>query len=359
MNIVEGFFVGNLGDDLFLYMLGKNFPNTQFTLMTSPYLLDFYKEIGNFKLYQYPIEKKLSKILPVPVTAWIYKLHHKKNENFILLGGSVFMNHTYSREQYVYRYFDVLTSKQSFVIGSNFGPVKDQPLKKWYSHLLPKFDWISWRDRASFALKLTGKNQHFFPDIVLGLDADEVEVNDRRPYVLINVMSLPDDEYNFDEKNAYFKHFQELILDALHQGFDVDLVSIGGETDYQLASELKSHYKANQHVRNIRYVNIPQILTEFKGATEIIATRYHAMILAWVFERPVHVYTYSSKTRNFITTWYPNQANTSIRDIGQNTSWPKMTKIDASRLKNLRNESKKHFESLGSRLNKVGSLKDE
>lgn len=355
MNIVEGFFVGNLGDDLFLYILGRKFPQQHFYITTTHELIGFYQQFGSFDLYKYPVEKKLSRIFPPRVLANIYNMLHGRNDNYILLGGSVFMDHQYSKQQYHYRKFDLLTSKRAYVIGSNFGPVVKQPLQKWYAKLLPHFDWVSWRDKASFDLQLTKTNQNFFPDVVLGLDTEKINLPERSPYMIINIMDLPDIDFSPVEKETYIKQLCAIATSALKKGLNVDLVSIGGKADTQVAANMKNKYfLTNKSVSLVGYKDIQQILEEFKGAKEVIATRYHAMILAWVFERPVHVYTYSSKTRNFISSWLPSQTSTNIKKIEQHFSVPTLTTIKHDDLVYLKEASKQHFSDLTKRFDEIG-----
>jgi len=83
-NVVDGYFVGNLGDDLFLRVLAERFPNTQFEIQTSEKMFEFYEGFGDFVKYKSPIQKKLLRFFPAWLMSRMFKATHEKYNTSLL-----------------------------------------------------------------------------------------------------------------------------------------------------------------------------------------------------------------------------------------------------------------------------------
>ncbi|TVV26442.1 polysaccharide pyruvyl transferase family protein [Weissella cibaria] len=235
-------------------------------------------------------------------------------------------------------------SDNAFVIGSNFGPVYNQPMIQWYKKVFQNFDFVTWRDTTSEKKELIdARKQTTLPDVVLGLNVDNVATIDGQ-FVLFNLMNIGDVTENTDTINEYLKSVVFNIKLLVSQGERVKLVSIDKDgNDKKFVSRVKREF----------FSNVDQVLSLFKSSKAVVATRYHSLILAWLFEKPVVSIAYSDKTTNFINTWYPQQKVITLDELSEKMDIGVMqeTEIPVEKLTFLKTQAKKHFDSLGAALN--------
>lgn len=355
-NVVDGYFVGNLGDDLFLRVLAERFPNTQFEIQTSEKMFEFYEGFGDFMKYKSPIQKKLLRFFPAWLMARMFKATHEKYNTYTLLGGSLFMDVDSAPLNKRIRDFYGQVSDNAFVIGSNFGPVYNQPMIQWYKKVFQNFDFVTWRDTTSEKKELIdARKQTTLPDVVLGLNVDNVATIDGQ-FVLFNLMNIGDVTENTDTINEYLKSVVFNIKLLVSQGERVKLVSIDKDgNDKKFVSRVKCEFFSNvDQVTVSEYIEVDQVLSLFKSSKSVVATRYHSLILAWLFEKPVVSIAYSDKTTNFINTWYPQQKVITLDELSEKMDLGVMqeTAIPVEKLTFLKTQAKKHFDSLGAALNR-------
>lgn len=117
--------------------------------------------------------------------------------------------------------------------------------------------------------------------------------------------------------------------------------------DLDVAKEIKrkllknnSEYKDKVHLYS--YENIDYSLKLIRESEAIIATRYHAMILGWLYQKPMFVVSYSNKINNVILDIFPEQSSIDFyKDI-------KFNKIKSENLMEVRKKATLHFKYLDS-----------
>lgn len=272
-----------------------------------------------------------------------------------LLGGSLFMDVDSAPLYKRIRDFYGQVSDNAFVIGSNFGPVYNQPMIQWYKKVFQNFDFVTWRDTTSEKKELIdARKQTTLPDVVLGLNVDNVATIDGQ-FVLFNLMNIGDVTENTDTINEYLKSVVFNIKLLVSQGERVKLVSIDKDgNDKKFVSRVKREFFSNvDQVTVAEYIEVDQVLSLFKSSKAVVATRYHSLILAWLFEKPVVSIAYSDKTTNFINTWYPQQKVITLDELSEKMDIGVMqeTEIPVEKLTFLKTQAKKNFDSLGAALN--------
>ncbi len=100
--------------------------------------------------------------------------------------------------------------------------------------------------------------------------------------------------------------------------------------------------------KNIEVYNhhdIYKSITVLQNSTKIVASRYHAMILGWIFEKPTFVMSYSLKMNSVIEDLFPEQEVFSVIDDSISNNY-EYSIMDRKKLKLIVKESEKNFSVL-------------
>lgn len=341
---VEGYFVQNFGDDLFLKVLLQEAPNLSYRIEVPKSYVKFYKSSFGIEVRPRGWSHYIKSYVTHKITVPLARLMHFGSSGFILLGGSMFIERSSSRPMINLRMFLSRMSLKKYVIGSNFGSFESHEFVNRYAQYFSDFDRVTWRDEASYSLFTNSKiKDELLPDVVLALDIDEIEKT-RENYVVVNVMDLS----RFDDVTVqrYTSFIVTQIKTLRDKGHEVHIVSINREEgDETVAQELKSHFfSMDNFVSVITYSDINSMIEEFAHAKQILATRFHAMIMGWIFKKPTFVISYDIKTVNFINTWNNKQTVESVySDLNTN---PIFVTIEADVLNKLSVDAKNHFSAL-------------
>ena len=158
-------------------------------------------------------------------------------------------------------------------------------------------------------------NVRYAPDVVLGLEND-IKKNTENPYVAVSAIDLL---YTDISRNSGLKkhaeYYENIILEALVQlvdkGFDVKFVPFSKlQNDMLISNKLKQKLlklRENANVDILEQYSTESILEVIKDSSYLLSTRYHAMILGWVYGIKQQVLSYSDKTENVIRDLFPQQ----------------------------------------------------
>ncbi|MBJ7633570.1 polysaccharide pyruvyl transferase family protein [Weissella confusa] len=305
---VEGYFVKNLGDDLFLKVLLQESQNNTYEIEVSKQYFDFYDASFDIDVKKRGLVRSLASYVPYQFTRLFTNLIGFKYTGYILLGGSMFIEKNTSLIMLNRRMLNTRMSQHSFVIGANFGPYVTDEFLEWYSAFFKGFKRVSWRDLNSYEL-FNGEhlNQVVLPDVVLGMDVAEYD-DTNLGYDLINIMNM--DRFDEDVKRLYQRFIMNQVFASIQKKRSVHLVSINEAEGDDAAADFfkKEFFSENSYVTVIKYESLNAMISEFAHANQILATRFHAMILGWLFQKPTFVIAYSEKTTQFIESWNPEQA---------------------------------------------------
>lgn len=343
-NCIRAFVKGNLGDDLFIYTLCKRYPNQKFVICGEEKYKYLFNNISNLKYIAEDsfFRKWLFRAIKLP--AWLtnkvcekfkinkcFRYYHSNtfvyehSKNNILVSGSIFMelgegfvmNPYYKGEIKYY-------GKHPYVMGCNFGPYRTKAYKAFYKKCFQSAAQVSFRDEYSYSLFEDLNNTSFAPDILFNVDTKGVKVSDEKDYVLISVLNPCKDDTtggnklveNYIEKMAVISdkliNSEKKILFMGFCEFQGD-----GEIISRIIKKMKKTEDMNGSVKNIKVVKYPEITVEealgyIKNSEFVIATRYHAMILAEVFNKPVLPVVYNEKMVHVIEDITPSMEYISI-----------------------------------------------
>lgn len=308
---LEMYLQHNLGDDLFLYIIAKRYPNCKFTI--DYYDHDYKKFIGKFKNIETRVTLKNRILRKLKIRDYINNIEHivSRNDVLVFLSGSYFMEPSHGKVVLDMRnkLIDAFKSegKPVYILGTNFGPYKSQNFYNNYKELFKKCDDVCFRDEYSYNLFKKLKNVRKANDIVLGLDVDNYKKNKKQKQKIVG-FSIIDMEnkigmsqYGEDYINSTKKSIEMFIK----KGYKCILMSFcEKENDLKIINKIISlvdnAVKDKIYIYEYKYdleeaINLISIFDVF------IAARFHANILGLLLDIPTIPIIYSKKTMNVLT----------------------------------------------------------
>lgn len=349
---VDGYWETNLGDDLFLYIIAKKYSRINFFITSTRDNYRVFNNIKNINLIEQkrtPIRRflnSMSRGVKCPLVGSIYSKSielSKRYPAYLELGGSLFilpkngdLDVNYKKRTIISKHTD-----KYVIMGSNFGPYFSNKQLKAYRKLFTSVKGVSFRDKASYNLFSDIESVSYYPDVVFNLNVEESQIKSKN-YTLFSVINT--DKYGKDVDAKYTQFVIDQVKKEILSGNSVVLMSFCvSEGDTTKAKEiLRKMSMWQDDITIMEHSDIEESLSVIKNAKKLFATRYHAMILGWLFNKPTFVVSYSSKTENVIKTYNPEQPYRKIREIKRNDEI-EYYRIEKSRLILLREQAKKHF----------------
>ena len=170
---VDAYLAQNLGDDLFIDILTKRYPNHKFLAISKKqckHNLKNLKVVSNSYLYRtvkkFQLEKYLANMCDVVVS----------------IGGSMYMENNDNTRDFS------LGKNKRYILGTNFGPYQT---KEYYNNLKKVFknaEDVCFREKYSYDLFKDLPNVRYAPDIVFSMNTSNVNVTNRKK-AIISVIS--------------------------------------------------------------------------------------------------------------------------------------------------------------------------
>lgn len=306
--LVKAYAHMNLGDDLFIKMLCERYKETKFYLFAT----ERYTKVDGFRLDNLTIEYNNSlykKILTRIGRAFnipniLEDRCAKSVDGVVNIGGSIFIENDFSQEDLNVRVRNLENGKNYFILGSNFGPYKTESFKETYNKFFKECRDVCFRDTKSYELFKELENVRVGQDIVFSLDEEKIEPSETKGYNLISVI-LPSRRKGLERSEGeYFQRLKDIVIESVKAGERVKLISFCEDEGDELAIDKLLSMIPNEYGRNIsKYFykgDINEALRVIKGAKRVIATRFHAMILGFVFKKPVFPICYNEKMENVL-----------------------------------------------------------
>lgn len=309
----------NLGDDLFIKILCERYPNTQFLLYAPSEYKDTLENIGNisifssnkllYRLFNYTM--RLSKM-----NTSIQGLISGYADAIVHIGGSIFMQK--GKWTGVKGEKKKPINKPFYVLGANFGPYQEEQFYKDHYNLFQQYKDVCFRDTYSYELFKELNNVRMADDIVFQL-SNKRKVS-KKSTVVISVIKPSYRENLSSYDKAYFKKIKELAVYFSERGYEIVLMSFCENEGDKEAIEKIMNEIPKEHLNRVNSYyykfNIEEALDIIASSSFVIATRFHAMILGWVFNKPVFPIAYSEKMNNV------------MKDLGYKGSYISLKEID-------------------------------
>lgn len=327
----------NLGDNLFIYILLKRYPDIDFYIQVQD---EEYKKIyKGFKNIHFLDEPRNVRIVDV-----------NKYDAFIYVGGSIFMESEYAiHEMKEFNYLINLcigNDKKFFYMSSNFGPYKT----KEYVNLARenfKISEICFRDKESYKQFQDIKTVKYAPDMAFSLDMPNVKKE--KNSIGISVINLENRGNLRHKQQIYEDLIKRIIIKFAKRGYKVRMFSFSQfeQDDKAIERILKTvpeEYKANV---TTKYFNcdIEEYLNDYARMEYMVCTRFHSMVLSILCKQKIFNLTYSKKQDNVIK---DNRLFWNYKKIKDLTFDTKVRKINFTKVgqAKLRRGSQKQFDNL-------------
>jgi len=295
----------NLGDDLFIKILCDRYPKVLFILFAPKEYKISFKDTNNLKIipnnsiiirginfiFRYLTMNDVCKILVA-----------KFCDAVVTIGGSIFMqSENWLKERNHIKRLEI-KDKPRFILGANFGPFSDPEYVTFYKQIFRESTDICFRDKYSFELFKDLSNVRLADDIVFQLNTQNSEKNIKNILISVIKPSFRKQLINFDY--LYYKKIRDIAISFIKKGYNITFISFcESEGDKEaIESILKTipYDYLNSVSKHLYKFNMAATLNLIATSEFVIATRFHSMILGWVYNKPVFPIIYSNKMINVI-----------------------------------------------------------
>lgn len=316
---LSGYWKKNLGDDLFVKTICQRYPNTNFFLETNSENKNVFSMIKNLTIIDLndDFTSRLKRKLLNPFRSFTNYYQVAQNVPiYVEIGGSIFILSDISNAKKDLKKRKRIReiAQKYFVIGSNFGPFINEKQLNDYSNFFKQTDGVVFRDIVSYNLFKDLGNIKIAPDAVLSLK-HEVKKTDSN-YVVVSIINLKNrDNITEDMVKVYEQNIIESCLYFLKNNKKVVLFGFCEyENDIEVMERILEKIPKELKVNILHYIHddLRKSIDYLMEAELILATRFHAMILGWLYRKPTIVFSYSRKITDTIEYCYPEQYNVSI-----------------------------------------------
>lgn len=297
----------NLGDDLFIKELCERYPNLEFSLYCSRDYERNFKKITNLNIIRNDniLYKAINYIMSkLGFSYTIQSLLARQHDVVIYIGGSIFQQRKNWRRRI--NIFNNILKKQVpfFIIGANFGPYSDEEYYNKHRKLFSEFQGVTFRDKYSYNLFKELPNINLADDVIFQMATEESDMEIKEDYIIISVIKPSIRPYLKGLDNLYYNKIKEISEQFVENGYRVVLMSFcEREGDVEAVKSIKqliSNEYISQIDEHLYKHDIESALNAIRGSKYVVGTRFHAMILGWVYNKPVFPIAYSDKMTNVI-----------------------------------------------------------
>lgn len=351
---IKAYSQNNLGDDLFIYMLCNRYPQHSFIMPCSRKFKKSFAHIANLKTipvipYIDGIMQRLH--LPLRLKRSYYRQIMRQCDFTVQIGGSLFIETLFPENEINQFQKDVDSSESYFLLGTNFGPFKNESFPIRMAEIFRQLNDICFREQYSYDLFKYLPNTSLAPDIVFGLDTIEFDNNNNETHIIVSVINLENRPILTKFQNDYENKIVEISQKAISSNIRVTLMSFCQFEGDEIAIQ-RINKKLNGKAQMYFYKdNLKEALCLLNTATGIVATRFHALILAWVFNCNVYPICYSAKMTNVLNDVnYPGYYSEmeSIKYLETSKVFSQLLENKPFEIDKYKRESLSHFSNLDS-----------
>ena len=283
----------NIGDDLFIYMLLKRYPDIQFYINIEK--SEHSKVFENFK--NITVNEETARKLT--------KENAKDYDGYIYIGGSIFMegigkNYIVTPELLEFMQECKKEHIPFHYVSSNFGPYDTQEYLNLTKEVLKNCTTIHFRDKYSYNIFSEIDTVHYAPDLIFSYLPERVERNEKA--VGMSVIDLSNRTNLKRYKDTYLNMLANNIKQYIYKGKDITLFSFCEyEGDEKAIKELMEimPLEINEKINVVKYNGeLEKFLREYYKMEYMICSRFHSMVLSTIMNQQCKVLSYSNKIDN-------------------------------------------------------------
>ena len=303
------YFNKNLGDDLFIKIIKERYPDYIFDCFI-PEGTDssFIKDNLGCDTIEYSKKMRVIDKMLFRTSGHAFYIPSiiKDYDYVLMLGGSLFIEHEGWKKIYLERKIIQKYARHFSVIGSNFGPYNSEKFLSEYREFFKKCDFVSVRDDFSKKI-LDDEKNHIInaEDFVMNLNTKKYEDN-KEKILGISVVNIEKKAtVSQKTKDNYRLFLLRMIQYYSKKGYRIQLFSFcEPEGDLEYCESIKNECTSINESMDVSVIpyngEIDEFLKVYSKCEKVIATRFHSMILGWLFNQEVIPVAYSKKTENFI-----------------------------------------------------------
>lgn len=296
----------NLGDDLFVHTIVKRYPHVKFYMWSDPINRKTFQGLSNLKILN-PKGKLMTflhKVRPSLVVRYRY-WREKKCKVMVYIGGSIFIE--YEEWEHILNWWEYMAETRSFyVMGANFGPYQTEAYRQKISQIFGKMQDICLRDQFSYELFKGEQTVRYAPDILFSYPMPKAQVINKQVFVsVIDCVGRGGAGALDAHDENYVKNMANLLREYLNDGYTLVLSSFCKEEGDERGIEKVVRAMGCENDSRVQMLcydgtNAEEVVTAIASSEYVIATRFHAMVLAMTAGRPVLPIIYSDKTGNVL-----------------------------------------------------------
>lgn len=301
--IVHAYTQFNLGDDLFIKILCERYPKTTFVLSAPKQYSKSFKDISNLRIFpndSFFIRGFNYMCRKLKLYRLMMQFLIRNYDATVLIGGSLFIQDDHWQKNLAYMKTLTVKGKPFFLLGANFGPFHDYSFYIEHKRLFKRYTDICFRDQYSYGLFNDLSHVRVASDIIFQLPRRGAQQDEKS--IVISVIK-PSIRKHLTNKDAiYYQKISEITMYFIENGYTVTLISFcefEGDHDAldAIAESLPISYLPK--IRKHYYQgNLEEALMVISQSNFVVATRFHAMILGWIYEKPVFPIVYSEKMKH-------------------------------------------------------------
>lgn len=308
--LVHAYLCKNLGDDLFVRILCNRYPKARFHVVLDEAQREHFKDVENLIVhtandFAVKFHNKWMALRKKEGNYWNHLL--KTCDGSIHIGGSVFTQHLDDYSAFFNMDAKLAnTSKAHFMIGGNFGPFTNPAYLEDYKALFPKYKGLVFRDSYSAGMFPDFPNITYASDVVFQYENKEI-VSRTTKTVAISIIALEHrgGKYSLAEyAQDYYKAMAYTANYYIDKGYKVNFLSFCEfEHDTMAYAEI-CKLLPEEKMSEVSHVcyrdNLNEILQAIADCDYLIGTRFHSVILGFLYGKRVLPIVYGEKTSHVL-----------------------------------------------------------
>ncbi|MEB2492996.1 polysaccharide pyruvyl transferase family protein [Peribacillus frigoritolerans] len=297
----------NLGDDLFIKVLCERYPNTRFVLFAPSEYKQCLKGLNNISLFPNDVffirgMNYIFRKLKINNNLF-QKLLANRCDAAVFIGGSLFIQGDNWEETVEITKSMRIKNKPFYLLGANFGPFNENEYYYSYKGLFSEYSDICFREKYSYDLFKDLSNVRMADDIIFQYKKQVHQEKENNIIISVINPSTRKSLNNYDE--IYYSKIKDIAIYFIERGYAVTLMSfceIEGDKEAieKIVKLIPKRFldKVSEHYYKL---NIEETINLIAKSSLVVATRFHSMILGWVFNIPVFPIVYSDKMTNVMS----------------------------------------------------------
>ena len=296
----------NLGDDLFVHTITKRYPDVQFYIWSDRKNRETFACLPNLKVIDrdsrlvHVLQKLRASFVP-KYRSWL----EKRCDAVVYIGGSIFLE--YPTWAQICSWWEYEAANYPFyVLGANFGPYHTEEYREKMAQIFRSCRDVCFRDRYSRELFRDVATVRLAPDILFSYPVPECAVKENQIFVSVINCAGRDESHDLSRHDErYVANMAAMLRRLLEAGQELVLASFCAEEgDEEGIRKILAAMGCEQdpRVRVLHYdgTNTDELTAAISESGGVIATRFHAAILAIAANRPVLPIVYSDKTKHVL-----------------------------------------------------------